>query len=235
MYHTSFLESSMIKLHFLMIRSLKKTYLGNNSCDFEVFAQTMHVFCRGRCTSSKLVQRNGIGAGEAWLEEGMGKAWWRQESCCILHERLSLFLSVWKRCALSRYSVSNDSFGHFAVHHACLQHLLSFVVAECCSCKLVQRRVSLTTTYEYQIEITRSTADLNWHCDNEPIHGPLDKPFTILSLSLGSKRVFLIQRKRTPQIIEIPMRPGDILVMTGLFQKEFLHKYVLCHLLDILF
>ena len=77
-------------------------------------------------------------------------------------------------------------------------------------------------------------ADLNWHCDNEPIHGSLHHPFTILSLSLGSERLFLIQRKRTPQIIEIPMRQGDILVMTGLFQKEFLHKYVFDFLMHIM-
>ena len=73
--------------------------------------------------------------------------------------------------------------------------------------------------------MNNSSADLNWHCDNERLHGSLGNPFSILSLSLGSERTFWIQRKRGPTLIEVPMRQGDLLVMTGLFQKEFLHKY----------
>ena len=72
------------------------------------------------------------------------------------------------------------------------------------------------------------SAALGWHADNEPLHGSVQNPFAILSLSLGATRTFLIQNSvgtgGTSPIIDVPMRNGDILAMNGLFQKEFKHK-----------
>ena len=73
-----------------------------------------------------------------------------------------------------------------------------------------------------------STAGLGWHADNELIHGSVNEPFAILSLSLGATRTFLIQNSigsgGTSPIIDVPMRNGDLLSMNGLFQKQFKHK-----------
>ena len=72
------------------------------------------------------------------------------------------------------------------------------------------------------------SAGLGWHADNELIHGSTAEPFAILSLSLGSTRTFLIQKSVSSgddnPIIDVPMRSGDLLVMNGLFLKEFKHK-----------
>ena len=75
---------------------------------------------------------------------------------------------------------------------------------------------------------------MGWHEDNEELHGSIDSPYAILSLSLGATRTFLIQRSvgvgGRSTIIDVPMRPGDLLSMNGLFQREFKHKYVMNHL-----
>ena len=78
-----------------------------------------------------------------------------------------------------------------------------------------------------ETETRHRNADLGWHADDEPIHGSIDKPFTVLSLSLGSTRTFLVQRTSENvrgRIVDVPMREGDLLAMTGLFQKEMKHK-----------
>ena len=71
---------------------------------------------------------------------------------------------------------------------------------------------------------------MGWHRDDEAIHGSLDEPFSILSLSLGASRTFYLQRAdghgQSKQFTQIRMTNGLLLAMCGLFQKEYLHKCV---------
>ena len=71
-----------------------------------------------------------------------------------------------------------------------------------------------------------SRAGLGWHRDDEPLHGSLDQPFSILSLSLGASRTFYIERSEgtVKQFTQMPMDNGVLLAMCGLFQKDFVHK-----------
>ena len=79
-----------------------------------------------------------------------------------------------------------------------------------------------------KITCRNRNAGLGWHEDNEMLHGPISEPYAILSLSLGATRTFLIQRSLgssgRSEIIDIPMRAGDLLSMNGLFQQQFKHK-----------
>jgi alkylated DNA repair dioxygenase AlkB len=68
---------------------------------------------------------------------------------------------------------------------------------------------------------------LNYHADAEPlfdttnIHPQNHK--TIMSISLGATRDFLIKHNRTKQVFRIPLRNGDVLIMYRDTQTHYKH------------
>lgn len=69
----------------------------------------------------------------------------------------------------------------------------------------------------------RSGADaVGWHSDNEPELGPTP---TIASLSLGASRKFSFKPKQgTAPAVSLDLHGGDLLVMSGATQKNWLHQ-----------
>ena len=62
---------------------------------------------------------------------------------------------------------------------------------------------------------------MGWHSDDEKEHDP-NSP--IVSLSLGTKRVFSLRHKKDPQLkVQIPLEPGYCLVMRGKDQNNWQH------------
>ena len=61
---------------------------------------------------------------------------------------------------------------------------------------------------------------MGFHSDNEP---ELGKNPTIVSLSLGEGRRFLLKHRRNEQKVECLLSTGDILVMKGNTQEEWKH------------
>lgn len=60
-----------------------------------------------------------------------------------------------------------------------------------------------------------------WHSDDEPELGA--EP-TIASLSLGASRNFKIKRKSDGKVWTITLGHGDLLVMSGASQRDYLHS-----------
>ena len=64
-----------------------------------------------------------------------------------------------------------------------------------------------------------------WHCDNEPLFGSPSEPKVIVSMSLGHSALFKLRRRaseNTPS--QIRLDHGDLLVMDGLTQLEYVHS-----------
>lgn len=61
---------------------------------------------------------------------------------------------------------------------------------------------------------------VSWHSDNEKELGDLP---VIASLSLGAVRTFSIREKATGQVTKLNLGHGDLLVMSGRSQKDYLH------------
>lgn len=62
---------------------------------------------------------------------------------------------------------------------------------------------------------------VSWHADDEPELGPSP---TIASLSLGETRRFCLKPKRgKAKRIDLQLHDGDLLVMSGDIQREWLH------------
>ena len=64
-----------------------------------------------------------------------------------------------------------------------------------------------------------------WHCDNERLFGSPFEPKVIVSMSLGHSALFKL-RRRTPENTpsQIRLDHGDLLVMDGLTQFEYVHS-----------
>ena len=67
---------------------------------------------------------------------------------------------------------------------------------------------------------------VGWHCDDEPLFGKCGEARLIVSVSLGGSAVF---RWRRQSCLDdeghfIPLGHGDILVLDGQCQDEFLHR-----------
>ena len=65
---------------------------------------------------------------------------------------------------------------------------------------------------------------IRWHSDYEPLFGPQNSPKLIISLSLGNSVEFKVRRRspgKGPSSIRLDH--GDILVMDGLTQSEYVH------------
>ena len=67
---------------------------------------------------------------------------------------------------------------------------------------------------------------VGWHNDDEPLFGKCGDDKLIVSVSLGSSAVFRWRRQSCPDDEGhfILLGHGDILVMGGLCQDEFLHR-----------
>ena len=68
-----------------------------------------------------------------------------------------------------------------------------------------------------------SRSCVRWHSDNEPLFGPRDSPKLIVSLSLGYPVEFKVRRVSDNVTSSITLDHGDILVMDGSAQSEYLH------------
>ena len=64
---------------------------------------------------------------------------------------------------------------------------------------------------------------LGWHADDEDIFGDPRKNVPIVSLSLGQQRDFLIKCNTSGAIIDVPLAPGDVLLMMGPMQNLYKH------------
>ena len=67
---------------------------------------------------------------------------------------------------------------------------------------------------------------VGWHCDDEPLFGKCGDAKVIVSVSLGSSAVFRWRRQSCPDDEGhlCCLGHGDILVMDGQCQDEFLHR-----------
>ena len=64
-----------------------------------------------------------------------------------------------------------------------------------------------------------------WHCDNERLFGLPSEPKVIVSMSLGHSVLFKLCRRASEKTVTpIWLDHGDLLVMDGLTQEEFLHS-----------
>ena len=68
-----------------------------------------------------------------------------------------------------------------------------------------------------------STSCVCWHSDNESLFGPRDSPKLIVSLSLGNPVEFKVRRVSDSVTSSITLNHGDVLVMDGSAQSEYLH------------
>ena len=64
---------------------------------------------------------------------------------------------------------------------------------------------------------------IRWHSDNEPLFGPQNAPKLIVSMSLGSSVKFKVRRGQGSVPSLITLDHGDLLVMDGLTQSEYVH------------
>ena len=68
-----------------------------------------------------------------------------------------------------------------------------------------------------------SRSCVRWHSDNESLFGPRDSPELIVSLSLGNPVEFKVRRVSDSVTSSITLNHGDVLVMDGSAQSEYLH------------
>ena len=64
---------------------------------------------------------------------------------------------------------------------------------------------------------------VRWHSDSESLFGPRDSPKLIVSLSLGNPVELKVRRVSDNVISSITLNHGDVLVMDGSAQSEYLH------------
>ena len=64
---------------------------------------------------------------------------------------------------------------------------------------------------------------IRWHSDNEPLFGPQNSPKLIVSMSLGNSVEFKVRCGRGSVSSLITLDHGDLLVMDGLTQSEYVH------------
>ena len=68
-----------------------------------------------------------------------------------------------------------------------------------------------------------SRSCVRWHSDNESLFGPRDSPKLIVNLSLGNPVEFKVRRVSDSVTSSITLNHGDVLVMDGSAQSEYLH------------
>ena len=71
---------------------------------------------------------------------------------------------------------------------------------------------------------SRPSSCIRWHSDNEPLFGPQNAPKLIVGMSLGNSVEFKVRRRmqgKVPSLITLDH--GDLLVMDGLTQSEYVH------------
>ena len=68
-----------------------------------------------------------------------------------------------------------------------------------------------------------SRSCVRWHSDNESLFGPRDSPKLIVSLSLGNPVEFKVRRVSDSVTSSVTLNHGDVLVMDGSAQSEYLH------------
>ena len=68
-----------------------------------------------------------------------------------------------------------------------------------------------------------SRSCVRWHSDNESLFGPQGSPKLIVSLSLGNPVEFKVRRVSDSVTSSVTLNHGDVLVMDGSAQSEYLH------------
>ena len=73
----------------------------------------------------------------------------------------------------------------------------------------------------------RGNSRVQWHCDGEPLFGWVGDSKLIVSVSIGAQATFKWKGKSCPDVEarSCCISHGDILVMDGQCQDEFLHLY----------
>lgn len=118
-------------------------------------------------------------------------------------------LTAWHGEAGARYTYSNRSFDP-----APLTAELQAVISELTDFTGAAYNSALANWY-------RSGDDsMGYHSDAEAELGPLP---TIASLSLGATRRFLIKPRRDGASVGLDLKVGDLLVMRGRSQRDFVH------------
>ena len=76
---------------------------------------------------------------------------------------------------------------------------------------------------------------LGWHSDDERLHGSLQDPYAILSLSMGCSRTFSVRpsNRRTDET-HFLLSHGDLISMNGMFQKLYQHRYSIIPYFDFI-
>ena len=64
---------------------------------------------------------------------------------------------------------------------------------------------------------------IRWRSDNDPLFGPQNAPKLIVSMSLGNSVEFKVRRGQGKVPSLITLDHGDLLVMDGLTQSEYVH------------
>ena len=67
------------------------------------------------------------------------------------------------------------------------------------------------------------SSSISWHSDNEPLFGPQNSPKLIVSMSLGNSVEFKVRRVQGGVPSPITLDHGDLLVMDGSTQSEYVH------------
>ena len=77
----------------------------------------------------------------------------------------------------------------------------------------------------FTYHVMQRNTPLGWHSDDEALHGSIDEPYAILSLSMGCSRNFCIRptNRRTDET-NFMLNHGDLVSMNGLFQKMYQHR-----------
>jgi alkylated DNA repair dioxygenase AlkB len=88
----------------------------------------------------------------------------------------------------------------------------------------IKNKISSITKQNYNFCLFNYYQDgdsyINWHSDNEKDIIPNS---SIVSISLGNPRLFKLKNKTTKETKNIILNSGDILIMSGNCQNEYLH------------
>ncbi|WP_020655228.1 alpha-ketoglutarate-dependent dioxygenase AlkB family protein [Massilia niastensis] len=133
---------------------------------------------------------------------------WREETVVVYGKRhLQPRLSAWYGDAAYRYS-------GLTLAPAPFTPLL----------QALRAAVEDVTGHDYNsvlLNYYRNGCDsMGMHSDDEPELGPAP---VIASLSFGAERVFILRHKRSKQTIRLPLSGGNLLVMSGFMQQNWLH------------
>lgn len=95
-------------------------------------------------------------------------------------------------------------------------------VPDCLQGVLTRVRHAAATEFNHLLlNLYRNGSDsMGYHADNEPELGPAP---VVATLSLGASRRFTLRARRGQQSLTLEMAHGDLVIMAGRCQEEFVH------------